>query len=129
MKVSFDALCELYMMNLLTLKRARDHMPNLKKHYDTLSFTVGDLVIEQWICKTILVTYARLISMIYKQCIQSTSSCPTYHLQTYLVELQNISMIQEHFTINWQKSPISLPHYSPRHPSQILQLQCLLLPH
>ena len=45
MKVSFDALCELYMMNLLTLKRARDHMPNLKKHYDTPSFTVGDLVL------------------------------------------------------------------------------------
>ena len=35
MKVSFDALHELYMMNLLTLKRARDHMPNLNKHYDT----------------------------------------------------------------------------------------------
>ena len=45
MKVSFDALCELYMMNLLTLKRARDHMPNLKKHYDTPSFAVGDLVL------------------------------------------------------------------------------------
>ena len=45
MKVSFDALHELYMMNLLTLKRARDHMPNLKKLYDTPSFTVGDLVL------------------------------------------------------------------------------------
>ena len=45
MKVSFDTLHELYMLNLLTLKRARDHMPNLKKHYDTPSFAVEDLVL------------------------------------------------------------------------------------
>ena len=113
------------MMNLLTLKRARDHMPDLKKRYELPSFTVGDLVLlknrNTTALQTKYVPNYRIIKKIGDCAVDLRdnfgnicraniddiqtmypviSSCPIYPLWTCLEELPNTSMIQERFTVN-----------------------------